>query len=295
MVKRVMARRILKRRILESHIQKESPLSSPPRRGRSYLSIAGLAGLTGALLAPLLAQPLAQAASPFGSEPVEAGRVIALAQPAGGDRWNLMVLEQREPAPPCWRRHADGTVTTYERNLPASTCGTYLSSSATSLRVGGEDLRHPWRLRVERRNGQLQLLAVGSQQPQPLLVGSAPDPGAAAPVELQLQDSWAFERRLYDGQRLSHLYVANANPLPLLLAQARTGGSLLAMPLPPPPPNPETPGLSSSRDRLARLEALRLGRRPGNSRTGGMDRFANRDEDLSSSGVIALQVVPYRP
>jgi hypothetical protein len=184
-------------------------------------------------------------------------------------------------------------VTTFERNLPESTCTTYLSSGATSLRIGGEDLRHPWRLRVERRNGQLQLLAVGSQQPQPLLVGSSSGPlapgNSGAAVELQLQDGWSVERRTYEGQTLRHLYVANANPLPLLLAQARSGGGLLAMPLPPPPPNPDGPQLSSSSSRLARLESLRFGGRPsGNLRASG-------DSDESGSGVIALQVVPYRP
>jgi hypothetical protein len=264
------------------------------RRQRRYLALPPLAGAASLAFAALLAQPLAQAASPFGSDPVEADRVIALAQPAGGDRWNLLVVEQREPAPPCWRRHADGTVTTFERNLPESTCTTYLSSGATSLRIGGEDLRHPWRLRVERRHGQLQLLAVGSQQPQPLLVGSssvplAPGNGRAA-VELQLQEGWSVERRTYEGQTLRHLYMANANPLPLLLAQARSGGGLLAMPLPPPPPNPDGPQLSSSSSRLARLESLRFGRRPsGNLRPSG------EGDDSGSSGVIALQVVPYRP
>lgn len=278
-----------------------SPLKTPdrwpariPGWPRRYLALAPLAG-TGALTgAALLAQPLAQAqaASPFGSDPVAAEQVIALAQPAGGDRWSLLVVEQREPAPPCWRRHADGTVTTFERNLPESTCTTYSSSSATSLRIGGEDLRHPWRLRVERRNGQLQLLAIGSQQPQPLLIGSSTAriaPGAAgAAVELQLQDGWSFERRTYEGQTLRHLYVANGNPLPVLQAQARSGGGLLAMPLPPPPPNPDGPQLrSTSSSRLARLESLRFGGRSNSS--------LRPDSEEASSGVIALQVVPYRP
>ena len=283
-----------------------SPLVSPGLqsawgrlRPRRYLALAPLAG-TGALaMSAVLAQPLAlaQAGSPFGSDPLAADRVIALAQPAGGDRWTLLVVEQREPAPPCWRRHADGSVSTFERNLPETTCTTYLSSSATSLRIGGTDLRHPWRLRVERRNGQLQLLAVGSQQPQPLVVGSSTAPlsaGASGPaVELQLQEGWSFERRTYEGQSLRHLYVANGNPLPLLLAQARSGGGLLAMPLPPPPPNPDSlqPGQglrSTSSSRLARLENLRFGGRANRSVRPGSD-------DEGGNGVIALQVVPYRP
>jgi hypothetical protein len=299
-----------------------------PCRKRRYLAAAGVTALA-AGAAPL---PLARAAVPFGSEPLAGDRVIALAQPLSGDRWNLIVLEQREPAPPCWRRNANGSVLTYEMHLPESTCGRYLSSSSYSLRVGGEDLRQPWRLRVENSNGQLQLLASGSQQAEPLLIGTGRASGSSL-VELNLLNNWAFERRSFEGQNLSHLYVAHANPLPVLLAQARSGGSALlaAPPAPPPPiaaepqratvatarttntrttrqaavqtttvaaPAPRTataqrptpsnaaapaPVSSTRQSRLARLESLSLG---------GPRTAASTDE---STGVIALQVVPYRP
>ena len=93
---------------------------------RSLRTLLLLAGAT-CVAAPTL---LVRAASPFGSEPVPSRQVIALAQPLGDGRWNLVVLEQREPAPPCWRRHADGTVTSYETHLSEATCGRYLSSNA---------------------------------------------------------------------------------------------------------------------------------------------------------------------
>lgn len=274
-----------------------------PSRTRRYLAVAGAS----ALVAAAVPQPLARAAAPFGSTAVAEDQVIALAQPLSDGRWNLIVLEQRQPAPPCWRRNPDGSVLTYEMHLPESTCGRYLSSSAYSLRVAGDDLRHPWRLRVESSNGQLQLLATGSQQPQPLLLGSGQAAGSAL-VELKLQNDWAFERRTYNGQNLSHLYLAHANPLPVLLAEARGGGSglLAGLPTPPPPPTPDRPSSalrraapasspaaqaeasSTSSSRLARLESLRLGRprsTPGGSPAGIDD----------GSGVIALQVVPFRP
>ncbi|MCH9714474.1 MAG: DUF3747 domain-containing protein [Cyanobacteria bacterium] len=266
-------------------------------RKRRYLAVAGASALVAAAV-PL---QLARAAAPFGSTAVAEDQVIALAQPLSDGRWTLIVLEQRQPAPPCWRRNPDGSVLTYEMHLPESTCGRYLSSSAYSLRVAGDDLRHPWRLRVESSNGQLQLLASGSQQPQPLLLGAGQAAGSAL-VELKLQNDWAFERRTYNGQNLSHLYLAHGNPLPVLLAEARGGTNLLAA-LPTPPPPPPTPdrrsapasspaaqaeASSSSSSRLARLESLRFGRprsTPGGS-PAGMD---------DGSGVIALQVVPFRP
>jgi hypothetical protein len=317
--------------------------SPKPSRKRRYLAVAGVS----ALAASAVPQQLARAAVPFGSAPLAEDRVIALAQPLSDDRWNLIVLEQREPAPPCWRRNANGSVLTYEMHLPETTCGRYLSSSSYSLRVAGEDLRQPWRLRVEQSNGQLQLLASGSQQAEPIVIGSGLAAGSAL-VELKLQNNWAFERRTFDGQALSHLYVAHATPLPVLLAEARNGGAplLAQLPAPPPPLVPEprpaavttttvrrstspsssssrqrqapvsaasttvartqpvaatrtqpaptaqaaatqAPATSSSSSRLARLESLRLGRpRAAGQPTAAADQ---------GGGVIALQVVPYRP
>jgi hypothetical protein len=289
--------------------------SPKPSRKRRYLAAAGVS----ALAASAVPHQIARAAVPFGSSPLAEGRVIALAQPLSDNRWNLIVLEQREPAPPCWRLNPNGSVLTYEMHLPESTCGRYLSSSAYSLRVAGEDLRQPWRLRVESNNGELQLLATGSKQSEPIVIGSGRATGSGL-VELKLQNDWAFERRTFDGQTLSHLYVANANPLPVLLAEARNGGAplLAKLPAPPPPLAPEprpvtvttvrrgssrtrqvpvpvqaattdtkaTP-TSSSSSRLARLENLRLGGPRAASQA-----VADADQ---SNGVIALQVVPYRP
>lgn len=295
--------------------------SLKPSRRRTYLAAAGLT----ALAAGALTQQHVRAAMPFGSEPLAQDRVIALAQPLSNDRWTLIVLEQREPAPPCWRRNANGSVLTYEMHLPESTCGRYLSGSAYSLRAGGQDLRQPWRLRVEHSNGQLQLLASDGKQTEPILIGSGQAAGSAL-VELRLQNNWAFERRTFEGQNLGHLYVSHSNPLPVLLAEARNGGGipplLAKLPAPPPPLAPEprrstssperrsnsrtpAPGAataraiqtadqplaSSSSSRLAQLEALRA----GSPRSTGRGTDSTELTPGQTDGVIALQVVPYRP
>jgi N-acetylmuramoyl-L-alanine amidase len=295
--------------------------SLKPSRRRTYLAAAGLT----ALAAGALTQQHVRAAMSFGSEPVAQDRVIALAQPLSNDRWTLIVLEQREPAPPCWRRNANGSVLTYEMHLPESTCGRYLSGSAYSLRAGGQDLRQPWRLRVEHSNGQLQLLASDGKQTEPIVIGSGQAAGSAL-VELRLQNNWAFERRTFEGQNLGHLYVSHSNPLPVLLAEARNGGGipplLAQLPAPPPPLAPEprrstssperrsssrtpAPGAataraiqtadqplaSSSSSRLARLEALRA----GSPRSTGRGTDSTELTPGQTDGVIALQVVPYRP
>jgi hypothetical protein len=274
-------------------------LSHRRRLKRTYLAVAG-AMAVGSAGTALLPQQFAKAAAPFDSIPVEAGRTIALAQPLSGDRWNLVLLEQLAAAPPCWRRFDDGTVITYEKNLPAGACGLYSSSSAYSLRIADNDLSHPWRLRVESRGPRLELLATSPAQPTALLVGSAEARGDGL-VELQLAEGWGFGRRSFQGRSLNHLYVSHAEPLPVLLARANAGGGeLLGLPTPPPPlspiesatrlaaaPGPDG-GSQPASSRLARLESLRLG--------GPRNRtWEQPGAEGEAGGVIALQVVPYRP
>ncbi|MEX1316703.1 MAG: hypothetical protein AB1Z22_06185, partial [Synechococcaceae cyanobacterium] len=94
---------------------------------------------------------------------------------------------------------------------------------------------------------------------------------------------------------------SNAEPLPVLLARANTReGPLLGLATPPPPPSPvesatrlAASGARGGRtqptgSRLARLESLRLGRSRERS-------WEQQSGDAEEGGVIALQVVPYRP
>ncbi|QNI71860.1 DUF3747 domain-containing protein [Cyanobium sp. NS01] len=234
----------------------------------------------------------ARAAALFGSEPIAPGQAIAVAQPLAGNRWNLIVLEQLQAAPPCWREYPDGSVISYDNDVAEGVCGRYLSSSAYSLRVANDDLNNPWRLRVESENGRLRLLASHPQQTTliPVASGKAPASGLAS---LKLEPGWTFQRRTYGEQTLRHLYMAHAEPLPVLLARARGGGQLAALPSLAPPPLLNQPGPvaesspSSTRRGLARVER--------SSVLSSRSRLLRQSSSQRprQSGVIALEVVPY--
>jgi hypothetical protein len=251
-----------------------SPRIQEPRIRRPYLVAAGVAA-SGLALA--LAGQHALARVLFGSEPVPADRVIALAQPLAGNRWTLVLLEQLQESAPCWQREeAGGLVNVTDSVTNPVLCGRYSSSSAYSLRVNGTDLTSSWRLRLETDAGQLQLQATSPQAAAPLVVASAPMP-ASAPADSQLvplefQPGWGLEQRSYEGRRLSHLYLSNGDPLPLLLAKATSSGNLLAQPALPPPPLASQPRRGGPAERI------------GDSGIGSG----------TIGGVIALQVVPYR-
>jgi hypothetical protein len=252
-----------------------SPRIPDPRFRRPYLAAAGMAA-SGLALA--LAGQHALARALFGSEPVPADRVIALAQPLAGNRWTLVLLEQLQETTPCWQRQdAGGPVNVTDSATNPGLCGRYSSSSAYSLRVNGTDLTSSWRLRLETDGGQLQLQATSPQAAAPLVVASAPipesAPAASQLVPLEFQPGWGLEQRSYEGRRLSHLYLSNADPLPLLLAKASSSGSLLARPALPPPPVATQPRRTGPAERIG---------------------YSERIGDSGIGGVIALQVVPYR-
>jgi hypothetical protein len=258
-------------------------MASTPKSAVLPLTLAAAALGTG-MAAFLASAPgeRAQAANLFGSEPIAAGQAIALAQPLAGGRWNLIVLEQLQPQPPCWRELPDGSVMTYDSDVAEGVCGRYLSSSAYSLRVNDSDLTSPWRLRVESENGELRLMASNPQHRTmiPVASGRVPASGLAA---LQLAPGWSFQRRTYGNETLRHLYMAHAEPLPVLIARARGGGELAALPSVTPPPSLTTAARPERPSRLGRLDSR-------------ISRSTSRSSSLSSprpTGVVALEVVPY--
>lgn len=253
---------------------------------RPYLAATGL-GLLAAAGACL--QPLAEARAIFDSQPIPANQVVALAQPLAGNRWGLVLLEQRQAGVSCWQTQADGTVLNMADGVRNEIyCGRYASSGAYSLRVAGSDLSRPWQLKLETSNDRLELQATSPQTTSPIVVAQGAIPsGATAPntlVPLELRSGWGLERRSYNGRLLSHIYLSSGDPLPLLLARARSSEPLLALPASPPPAIAVSrPGRSSRFARGSQALPVTTPFSP-----------ASDSGDSQPGEVIALQVVPFR-
>jgi len=243
---------------------------------RTYLPLVGL-GLVGASGLALL--PLAGSAGVFGSQPLAEGATVALAQQLDNDQWNLILVEQLQPGgASCWSRQSDGSVTIAGVNGSGenrsgenragessavenggsqvsssqvispgaangdSRCSRLQSSSGYSLRAADGDLPSPWRLRIAAGAAGLELQALNPSLTTPVPVARAPMPRAAGQglASFRLEPGWSFQGRTYAGRRLSHIYLASAEPLALLQARAR--GNVQSFPvqsfagLPPPPP-----------------------------------------------------------
>jgi hypothetical protein len=111
-------------------------------------------------------------------------------------------------------------------------------------------------------------------------VALAPLPPAAGEglVSFRLEPGWSFQGRTYAGRRLSHVYLASAEPLALLQARARGGGGIQSLAgLPPPPP----------------LElAQRDRRRPDSWRR--PQQISSASSEPAPGQVISLPVLPFQ-
>jgi len=185
---------------------------------RTYRALTGLALLgAAATAAALWPAPWADAAGMFQAEPLAEGSTVALAQPVDGNRWNLVVVERLQAGRGCWQRHSDGLVTLEADALSNEAgCSRLQSSSGYSLRAAGQDLRTPWRLRIEAVGERLELQAFNPGLSTPVTIGTAPIPsgviGAALPA-FSLNPGWSFQRRSYQGRLLSHVYLSSAAAL----------------------------------------------------------------------------------
>jgi hypothetical protein len=235
------------------------------RSNRTYRHLSALVlGGVGAATATALSlgnAPGAGAAAIFGADPLPDDSTVALAQPVDGSRWNLVVVRRLQGSTGCWQRLSDGLVQLDTEALSNdAVCNRLQSSSGYSLRTAGQDLRSPWRLRIERQGQQLALQAFNPSQGQSIVVGLAPVPeGAGGSVlpAFTLSAGWSVQARSFEGRQLSHLYLSNQEPIAALVARSTRPGTL--------------PPLTARREPVSREAAAPL-----------------------PDQVIALQVVPYR-
>jgi hypothetical protein len=275
---------------------------------RPYLALATFAlaaGVTPGLI------PSSSAIGLFSSAPVEPASFAVLARPVADDDWTLVVLEQLKARPFCWTPRPDGLVDpTLNRFDYTGICGRFIDSNGYSLRIGDVDLSHAYRLRIERRGSELQLLATTPSRGTELLVGRGTVPRRDRDlfVSLQLQPGWELRRRMFGDRSLNHVYFSNGQPLDSLIAAASgrpspdvsgPGPGLLQEPPNAPPPLTTNRGTSmvagprargvlptpSQRFRTPTPEELNPAGRSG-AETAGQGGSA-------AAGVVALQVIPY--
>ena len=268
---------------------------------RPYLALATLALVAGLAPAPALL-PRVAAEALFSSAPVEPSSFAVLARPVGADDWTLVVLEQLRARPFCWTPRPDGLIDpTLNRFNFTGICGRFIDSNGYSLRIQDNDLSHAYRLRLEQRGNQVQLLASSPSQPAELLVGRGTVPRRDRDlfVALQLEPGWSLRRRVFGGRSLSHVYFSNADSLDNLIAAAsgRAPAPLPRTQGPPPQANRRSNratagGPAGSRQRFRSPMAPEAAPNP-RALGRASEPAAASPGPAPGPGVVTLQVIPY--
>jgi hypothetical protein len=244
---------------------------------RPYLALATLALVAGLTPTPALL-PRVWGEALFSSAPVEPSSFAVLARPVADDDWTLVVLEQLRARPFCWTPRPDGLIDpTLNRFNFTGICGRFIDSNGFSLRVQDNDLSHTYRLRLDQKGNEVQLLASSPSQAAELLVGRGTVPRRDRDlfVALKLEPGWSIRRRVFGGRSLSHIYFSNAEPLDSLIAAASGRTSAPLVQAPPP---------------LANRQRFRSPMAPAATPT---ETPAESAGSAPGPGVITLQVIPY--
>ena len=262
--------------------------AASPRGGSAAMRLHRSALLAAVSLVGLLPLqgPAVRGNDLFAAQSVQESRFAILARPVSRDDWNLLVLEQVAAAPRCWTSRPDGLVDpTLNRFNFAGICSRYIDSNGYSLRVGDQDLAGSHRLKLVQVGGELRLLASSVSSPTDLLVGrgSVPLRDRDAFVQLSLEPGWSLQRRTYQGRGLSHLYFANSDSLPVLLARLQPAATPIAS---------EAGGSGDRRSRLlSRLGSL--GSSPQDP-ADSLGALADRGPVAIPGQPVRLQVIPFR-
>ncbi|WP_159789016.1 DUF3747 domain-containing protein [Sodalinema gerasimenkoae] len=152
----------------------------------------------------------------FGERAVEQQNFIAVAAPVGNTgRHQLLVIEQQSNRRDCWAENGS-TVEPLLLNFDfTGICGRFTDSNGYSIRTGGQDLGMQYRLQIVRQGDDLVLRGVTSRPNQPTLeLGRAPYSNDF--VRIDLNDTWDFSKRTYQGRTLGHVYLSNQSELSAL-------------------------------------------------------------------------------
>ena len=154
---------------------------------------------------------LAVYGSPFEQQEVNQEEFIAIAKPYGNNKYNLLILRQIPGQRQCWQEMNSNPVTIEPLLLNfdfTGSCQRNTDSNGYSIRVAQEDYGLDYLLRIVERDGELVLVGTHRSDPnQPEIIIGRTHGLAPGFLKIDLDPSWRFTRRAYNGQTLGHVYL----------------------------------------------------------------------------------------
>lgn len=151
-------------------------------------------------------------ANTFDETAVDQNNFVAIAQPYGENKYNLIVLEQIPDKKSCWSETGSNPVNIDLLLLNfdfSGHCRRSTDANGYSIRYNGEDLGLNYLLSVVERNGELQLIGVNrlDRSKPEILVATSQGLNTSA-MKMILSPGWRFSKRTFQGKLLSHFYFS---------------------------------------------------------------------------------------
>ena len=153
-------------------------------------------------------------ASVFDETEVNQDEFIAIAQPFGENKYNLIVIEQIPQKSACWNEIAETSnpvnVDLLLMNFDfTGHCRRSTDANGYSIRKDDEDLGLDYLLSLVEENGQLLLVGTNrlDRSQPPIVIGSAEGLNGDA-MKIKLNPGWRFTKRTYQGKVLGHVYFS---------------------------------------------------------------------------------------
>jgi hypothetical protein len=161
--------------------------------------------------------------------------MVAIARPYGGNKYDLLVLEQIPGKKQCWRENGSNPVMVDPLLLQfdfTGICRRATDSNGYSIRLDGRDFGLDYILRVVERGGELVLVGTPRDSRRPELVVGRTRGMQQGFMKIILEPGWQFSRRAFQGKSLGHFYFSGKEA-EILAAAGKT-----------PPVVPTTPSTS---------------------------------------------------
>lgn len=143
---------------------------------------------------------------------VNQNEFIAVAQPYGDNKYNLIVIEQIAGKNQCWSESGSNPVNVDLLLINfdfSGHCRRSTDANGYSIRSDGQDYGLDILLNLVEKDGNLMLIGLNrkdSSQP-PVVVGTAQGLNGQ-PMKIQLNTGWRFSKRTYEGKPLGHVYFS---------------------------------------------------------------------------------------
>ncbi len=147
----------------------------------------------------------------FQQQEVDQNQFVAIARPYGGNKYDLLILQQIPGKRQCWQERGSNPVIIDPLLLNfdfTGSCERSTDSNGYSIRLNEQDLGLDYLLRVVERNGELVLVGTSRRNgnSEEITIGRTRGLSQGL-MKIDLDGGWRFSKRAYQGRVLSHVYL----------------------------------------------------------------------------------------